>query len=160
MSELINYDTISEWKKKGFSRKISPVYDALSILKNDNRNDLLLTLIVYIDYSIVQLGGNIDFPNRSCRRFFNEESPLRYYAEEAYKKNNEVDVYDEEFDDVDVLADYIRTQDDYTIEQFIWYYLMALCGKDFVDPPEEFFENFDELVAEQLIVLINQLRYY
>jgi hypothetical protein len=157
MSELINYDTISQWQNEGFARKIKPISDAPLILKN-NRSDLLLTLIVYIHYSIIQLGGRIDFPRDACSDFFNEDSPLRYYAEEAYKRNNDVDDYDEEFSDVDVLADYIRTQDDFVVEKFIWYYLRALCGDEITDPPEEFYDNFDETVGELLIVLIHRLR--
>ena len=159
MKEVINFDTISKWQRDGFIRRITPVSDSVLIL-NNNRSDLLLTLIVYIDYAIVQLGCHIDFPRDACRNFFDEESPLRFHAEEAYKINHDVDIYDENFGDVDILADYIRTQDDYVIEQFIWYYLRALCRLDMTDPPDEYSERFDEIVAEQFIVLINGLRSY
>ena len=159
MREIINFDTISQWQKDGFERRITPISDVGFLLKN-NRSDLLLSLIVYINYAIAQLGRRVDFPRDACREFFKEESPLRYYAEEAYKHNCELDEYDEDFSDVDVLADYIRTQDDYVIEQFIWYYLRALSGSEMTDPPEDFSENFDEIIAEQFIVLINSLRWY
>lgn len=157
MKEVINFDTICKWQTDGFIRRITPVSDSLLIL-NNNRSDLLLTLIVYINYAIVQFECHVDFPRDACRNFFDEESPLRFYVEEAYKRNYDVDIYDESFGDVDVLADYIRTQDDYVIEKFIWYYLRALCGSDMTDPHEEYFEYFDEIVAEQFIVLINSLR--
>ena len=157
MKEIINFDTISQWQNDGFVRRITPVSDSLLIL-NNNRSDLLLTLIIYINYAIIQFGCHVDFPRDACRNFFDEESPLRFYAEEAYKRNYDVDIYDESFSDVDVLADFIRTQDDYLIEKFIWYYLRALCRLDMTEPPEEYFEYFDEIVAEQFIVLINSLR--
>lgn len=160
MKEVINFDTINEWQKEGFTRRITPVSDIVFLLRNNNRNDLLLSLMVYIHYAIVQLGRKVDFPRDACREFFNEDSPLRFYAEEAYKTNCEVEVYDEDFCDVDILADYIRTQDDYLIEQFIWYYLRALCRLDMSDPPEEFADYFEEIIAEQFIVLINSLRWY
>ena len=159
MNEVINFDTICKWQTDGFIRRITPVSDSLLIL-NNNRSDLLLTLLVYINYAIAKFGCHVDFPRDACRNFFDEESPLRFYAEEAYKLNHDVDTYDENFGDVDVLADFIRTQDDYLIEKFIWYYLRALCRLDMTDPPEEYFEYFDEIVAEQLIVLINSFRHF
>lgn len=159
MKEVINLDTINEWLKDGGVRRIKPISDA-GLLLNNNRSDLLLSLIHYIHYAIVQLGRHVDYPAHACRDFFSEDSPLRFYAEEAYKDFYEIDVYDENFNDVDVLSDYIRKQDDYVIEQFIWYYLRALCLLDMTDPPDEFNENFDEIIAEQIIVLINSLRWY
>lgn len=157
MKKAINFDTINEWQKEGSVRRITPISD-ISLLLNNNRNDLLLSLIVYTNYAIIQLNRNVDFPIHACSNFFSEESPLRFYAEEAYKNNYEAEEYDEDFYDVDILADYIRTQDDVVIEQFIWYYLRALCGLEMTDPPEDFSENFDEIIAEQFIVLINSLR--
>ena len=69
MKEIINFDTISQWQNDGFVRRITPVSDSLLIL-NNNRSDLLLTLIIYINYAIIQFGCHVDFPRDACRNFF------------------------------------------------------------------------------------------
>jgi hypothetical protein len=156
MTAIINSDVIFEWSRD-YTRKIKPVSDIGLMLKN-SRSDFLATLRAYIDYAIRETGNHEDHQIHSCGCLLDETSPFHHLLEDVYRSEIGGDDFDNEQLSVDDLSSFIQTQNDDLIESYAWHYLIALRGVEPRDEPFDLHENFDDIISEQFLVLINKLR--
>lgn len=156
VSAKITSKTILEWRKDGYIRRITPVADIVAMITN-SRSDFLDVLVDYIDFVLNQYNYKNYFKD-ACAFMLNEDGPYRLYLEDIH-------FYffpDDEFNVGDLtvghLIGYMLKQDNFLIEQFTWHFLIALRGLDPREPPFDFSDYFEQTIAEQFVVLINQLR--
>jgi hypothetical protein len=156
MYDLINTKTISEWKKDGYIRRITPVADIIAMLKN-TRSNFLDTLVSYIDFVLVQYRYR-NYIQDACEFMLDVNGPYRAFLEDVHYYYFPDDEYSSEVLEIGHLIGYIESQDEFMIEQFIWRFLIALRGLKPRDPPLDYADYFEQVVSEQFVVLINKLR--
>lgn len=157
MSDRINVNTVLSWHKDR-SRKIKPISDIASLL-NNSRSDFLAALRAYVDYAISETGNHEDYQIHHCQHLVEDNSPFSSLLKDAYRFSFGDEKFDQDAMSIDVLSMFVEDQDDDNlIERFVWHFLIALRGSDMRDEPSDLHENFEDIISEQFIVLINQLR--
>jgi hypothetical protein len=156
MTAIINSDVIFDWSRD-YSRKIKPVSDIGLMLKN-SRAEFLATLRAYIDYAIRETGNHEDYQIHSCGCLLDETGPFHHLLGDVYRSEIGGDDFENEQLSVDDLSSFIQTQNDNLIESYTWHYLIALRGVEPRDEPFDLHENFDDIISEQFVVVINNLR--